>query len=537
MSENLTVSNLSFLLGELSSHWYEMGIHLKLRKGVLDTIGRDFKNTSYRCMIEMFDSWLLCGEGCTWSTIKKMLREMGKNAEAKRIDHYIPELQRIIGKQGKYNQHCQRLVPMPDRCYEDWWLERFHFVNDRLSHYPDPTLKEWIKDLSLDAMTFLRVVSIYWYRIGIALHIPKSTLDKIEARYNDCDQRLQRMFTAWQRIGYNYSWRKLIETFNELNFGGIAINIEHAARRRIKERSMRIIEMERNVQVHADKHWEKMESKAMKFKSQFNQEREERLKSMYGKFRNIFQCDGADDELAHNLPQLIKKDRHTQDDIMGLVKAVGMAEEKCTAGLEMIKEMKRESIDDLKNLQKKKTDDEKRKKQLKERMDSLLRKKIEIKRIQEADEKNELIKLEDELHDLKERLKEVSISHSYAEFNFERAKSAVNMCIEELETSKKEFKSDDEFLDTLMSKESDFIPVVGGIAGGAAGFIVGAVVLPPLALVGMIGGFFLGAGIAKISAEMTAHEDIVSLIKMNSETNHNKIKEIDEIINELSSIL
>ena len=527
MSENLTVSNLSFLLGDLSSHWYEMGIHLKLRKGVLDTIGRE--NTSYRCMIEMFDSWLLCGEGCTWFTIKKMLREMGKNALVKRIDHYIPELQRITGKQEKHDQHCQRLVPMPDRCYEDWWLERFHFVNDRLSHYPDPTLEEWLKELSLDARTLLRVVS-NWYRIGIALCIPKSELDRIEAHYGNCDQKLQKMFRAWQRIGYNCSWRKLIETFNELNFGGIAINIEHAARRRIKERSMRIIDKERNVQVHADKHWEKI----MKFKPQFNQEREERLKSMYGEFRNILQFDGADDELIHNLPQLIKKDRHTQDDIMDLVKAVIMAGEKCTAGLEMIKKMKRESIDELKHLR---MDYKEKKTQLQEKKNSLFRKKIEIKkRIQEADEKNEL---EHKLHDLELRLKEVSESHSYftfqencAEINFEMAKST---CTEALKTFKKEFESEDEFLNTLMSKESNFFWVIGGIAGGAAGFIVGAVVLPPIALVGMIGGYYLGAQFAQKDAETTAHKDMVSLIERNLEKNRNKIKEIDEIINELSS--
>ena len=115
----LTVNFLSHLLGDLSVHWYEMGLHLRLKKELLDEIGRDC-GKSYQCLIEMFDCWLLQGEDCTWSAIKKMLHSMDKNAHIRDIHHYVTELQRIKNKQQKFNKHCRKLVPMPDHCYEDW---------------------------------------------------------------------------------------------------------------------------------------------------------------------------------------------------------------------------------------------------------------------------------------------------------------------------------------------------------------------------------------------------------------------------------
>ena len=567
MSENLTISNLSFLLGELSSHWYEIGIHLKLRKGVLDTIGRDFKNTSYRCMIEMFDSWLLRGEGCTWSTIKKMLREMGNNAEAKRIDHYIPELQRIVGKQGKHNQHCQRLVPMPDRCYEDWWLERFHFINDRLSHYPDPTLEEWIKELSLDTKTFLRVVSIYWYRIGIALRIPKSKLDRIKALYDDCDQRLQRMFTAWQRIGYNCSWRKLIETFNELNFGDVAINIEHAARRQIKDGSRRVEEF-------TDEHWENIESQNMKLESLFKQKRLERDQNLFSQFRDILQADNAHDKSSPEaISQLITKEHHTQDDIMNLISAVGVMVKKFNDCFEVVEKAGKDSSDYLESVSKVKAKYEKKKQQLHDEKNFLLHKKVEIKnmieRIQESrkvDYKKKK-KLEDELDIIEGKLNEWNRLHSHfidqaesAEIVYEKAAWAVSQCIEELQASKKELECDREYVKKFEEKENKYYKyfimllggarggVFGGAAGAVAGMIIGIVGGPPgMAFGSSVGGMVGGAAGIPAGAVIAlnryqknlnkrTHDDITSNCQKFHEDCKKKLDKIEELIKKLENV-
>ena len=559
MSENLTVSNLSFLLGDLSSHWYEMGIHLKLRKGVLDTIGRDFKNTSYRCMIEMFNSWLLCGEGCTWFTIKKMLREMGKNALVKRIDHYIPELQRITGKQEKHDQHCQRLVPMPDRCYEDWWLERFHFVNDRLSHYPDPTLEEWLKELSLDARTFLRVVS-NWYRIGIALHIPKSELDKIEALNGDCVQGLQKMFTAWQRIGYNCSWRNLIETFNELNFGDVAINIEHAARRQINKRNRRVEEF-------TDEHWENIESQNL-FK-QKRVERGERSLSMLSQFHDILQASNAHDKsLPEEISDLITMERHTQDDIMNLISAVDVMVKKFNDCLEVVEKTGKYSSDYLESVSKVKAKYEEKKQQLHDEEKKLLHKKVEIKnmieRIQESREVDYKKKLEDELDIIEGKLNELNRLLSYfisqtesAEIVYEKAAWAVSQCIEELQASKKELECDREYVYKFEEKEYEyFIMFWGGVKGGAvgggagavAGIVFGALEGPPgMFFGGILGGIVGGAAGIPAGAAITlnryqknlnkrTHYNITSNCRKFHEDCNKKLAEIEKLIKKLENV-
>ena len=143
-----------------------MGSYLRIKKEELDEIEQDF-STSYQRFIEMFHHWLLRDEYCTWSAIKTMLCEMGKNAVAEHIDHYITEHQRIIEK---------------------------HFENDRLSHYPDPTLEEWLEKLP----RCLTDVASKWLRIGIALNLPKSDLDEIDKDHEgDCDRKLQEVITRW----------------------------------------------------------------------------------------------------------------------------------------------------------------------------------------------------------------------------------------------------------------------------------------------------------------------------------------------------
>ena len=229
---DLTINALSSQLGDLSSHWREMGLHLRLKKEVLDEIEQDLSKSCYRCMIEMFDRWLLHGENCTWSTIKAVLHKMEKNARAKSMDHYIAELQRIQRKQQKFNKHCRKLVPMPDYCYEDWCLERLHFENDRLNHYPDPTLGDWLER----PPKFLTDIAAQWYRIGIGLNLPKSLLDKIDRDCKGgCDQKFQEVMEIWQERDFEHSWRKLIDILQKLDLGKFAEFMEDEAWKEIRD--------------------------------------------------------------------------------------------------------------------------------------------------------------------------------------------------------------------------------------------------------------------------------------------------------------
>lgn len=86
--ESLTVNTLFNLLGDLSAYWREIGVRLGLKSTTLDDIETIYDKND-RCMIEMFDSWLLDGKDCTLSAIKEMLDEMGKHAYVERIDFYF----------------------------------------------------------------------------------------------------------------------------------------------------------------------------------------------------------------------------------------------------------------------------------------------------------------------------------------------------------------------------------------------------------------------------------------------------------------
>ena len=217
-----------------------MGSYLRIKKEELDEIEQDF-STSYQRFIEMFHHWLLRDEYCTWSAIKTMLREMGKNAVAEHIDHYIIEHQRIIEK---------------------------HFENDRLSHYPDPTLEEWLEKLP----RCLTDVASKWLRIGIALNLPKSDLDEIDKDHEgDCDRKLQEVIARWHS---ERSWRNLIDTFRDLDFGAIAEFIEDEAWRKVKR------ENEEDRMEHHDEymseHWKEIVRRKDQFILQLNQRKHER---------------------------------------------------------------------------------------------------------------------------------------------------------------------------------------------------------------------------------------------------------------------
>ena len=217
-----------------------MGSYLRIKKEELDEIEQDF-STSYQRFIEMFHHWLLRDEYCTWSAIKTMLREMGKKAVAEHIDHYITEHQRIIEK---------------------------HFENDRLSHYPDPTLEEWLEKLP----RCLTDVASKWLRIGIALNLPKSDLDEIDKDHEgDCDRKLQEVIARWHS---ERSWRNLIDTFRDLDFGAIAEFIEDEAWRKVKR------ENEEDRMEHHDEymseHWKEIVRRKDQFILQLNQRKHER---------------------------------------------------------------------------------------------------------------------------------------------------------------------------------------------------------------------------------------------------------------------
>ena len=128
-----TVSTLYYLLGCVAHHWRALGVQLKFNDSELDGIEADHKRCSSR-LIELFDLWIERSPDCTWSTIVKALVDMGEKELARKVDHYTLELTRIEKKPFEsFSNHCKRIVPMKEFCYEDSALEKVFFNCDQLS--------------------------------------------------------------------------------------------------------------------------------------------------------------------------------------------------------------------------------------------------------------------------------------------------------------------------------------------------------------------------------------------------------------------
>ena len=71
------VSVLYYLLGNLRSHWYAIGKHLKVSDSTLEAIKKDHWLCDRR-MIEMLECWCLNGRDCNWSAVVKALHKIGE---------------------------------------------------------------------------------------------------------------------------------------------------------------------------------------------------------------------------------------------------------------------------------------------------------------------------------------------------------------------------------------------------------------------------------------------------------------------------
>ena len=68
-----------------SSDWYLLGLQLRIKNNDLKTIECDYRDNSYRCLVECLIKWLITGKA-TYTGLVEALRKMGQNATA---DYFI----------------------------------------------------------------------------------------------------------------------------------------------------------------------------------------------------------------------------------------------------------------------------------------------------------------------------------------------------------------------------------------------------------------------------------------------------------------
>lgn len=68
-----------------------------------------------------------------------------------------------------------------------------------------------------------------WREVGIALGFATSSLDAIAINCSgDVAVCTEKLFTAWEREGANFSWDGLIEALHDANFKNLARDIKNA---------------------------------------------------------------------------------------------------------------------------------------------------------------------------------------------------------------------------------------------------------------------------------------------------------------------
>ena len=219
-----TVKHLYYLLGNISHHWYKIGVQLKMDTSTLNKIKADFEGEmSDRRMIEMFDCCIESTPDLNWSTVIEALRNVNEESLADKVLHYTLELGRI--EKFPFHKYCKSFSPLKEYCYEDTELEKRYFQTDKLSHAS-------ITNSRMEIIKCLMPRSIKWYEMGILFDVSKARLDDIHKKYKHHESTLAliKMVDALiEECGFTCTWRKVIDALLEMNFTSVAKAVESLA--------------------------------------------------------------------------------------------------------------------------------------------------------------------------------------------------------------------------------------------------------------------------------------------------------------------
>ena len=78
--------HLKELSQEVSADWETMGLLLKIKEGVLNTINTDYPSNTQRCFVEMLKEWLKqVDPPPVWSTIIDAIELLGNPSLAEKL--------------------------------------------------------------------------------------------------------------------------------------------------------------------------------------------------------------------------------------------------------------------------------------------------------------------------------------------------------------------------------------------------------------------------------------------------------------------
>ena len=216
-----TVSSLYYLLGNISHSWERIAKELGISSDQVERIKADCANCNMR-MIEAFDVWLSADVDCNWDKVIKVLNTMDESLAAK-VHHYIREVGRIEGSWQSRGFDCDWVKPLKNLSYDQWWLKETCCQDDVLAHSS-------IEDCKKEVLDCLSDYTSKWYEIGIALKIPKNSLDQIKLHdLRDGDMRyLSNMIDI--AIKEQFTWRKLINALLEIELSRAAHCLEREAK-------------------------------------------------------------------------------------------------------------------------------------------------------------------------------------------------------------------------------------------------------------------------------------------------------------------
>ena len=73
-----TMRDLSrYVARKHATNWYDIGIELKLKAGVLETIGKK-EHQNVKCILKTFDKWLQLNPQATWKTLEVALTNVNR---------------------------------------------------------------------------------------------------------------------------------------------------------------------------------------------------------------------------------------------------------------------------------------------------------------------------------------------------------------------------------------------------------------------------------------------------------------------------
>ena len=156
-----TVSRLYYLLGNISYCWEMIALKLGISCHQVERIKADSVNCNMR-MIEAFDVWLSADVDCNWSKVIKVLNTLDQSL-AEKVHHYIREVGRIEGSWQSRGFHCDWVKPLKNLSYDQWWLKETACQDDVLAH----------SSIEGFVLSCLSKYASKWYKLGIALQIPK----------------------------------------------------------------------------------------------------------------------------------------------------------------------------------------------------------------------------------------------------------------------------------------------------------------------------------------------------------------------------